>query len=59
MGDAIYLFASPAMEEKLKTFPDDHRFAMSRGFSVTLKSGNRATSAIDPSLSGSISHQPG
>ena len=29
MGDAIYLFASPAMEEKLKTFPDDHRFAMS------------------------------
>ena len=41
VGDAIFLFDSPELAEKLRPFREDQQFYFYRGFSVTLKGGDR------------------
>ena len=41
IGDAILLFDSPELAAKLKPYDEEHRFSVSKGFSVTLKGGMR------------------
>ena len=41
IGDMIYLIDSPALAEKLKAFPEEFRFAISNGASVSLRGGIR------------------
>ena len=41
IGDAIVLFDSTELAEKLRPFDEDFRFTVSKGFSVTLKGGVR------------------
>ena len=41
IGDAIFLFDSPELAEKLKTYDEDHRFAISNSANVTIKGGKR------------------
>ena len=41
IGDAILLFDSPELADKLKPYDKEHHFSVSKGFSVTLKGGMR------------------
>ena len=41
IGDAILLFDSPELADKLKRYDEEHRFVVSKGFNVTLKGGMR------------------
>ena len=41
IGDAIFLFDSPELAEKLRPFKEDQQFYFNGGFSVTLKGGDR------------------
>ena len=47
IGDRIMLFDSPTLAEKLRPFPEDKKFYLNHGFSVTLKGGHRGDSATD------------
>ena len=47
IGDRILLFDSPSLAEKLRPFPEDKKFFLNRGFSVTLKRGHRGDSETD------------
>ena len=46
IGDCIMLFDSQELAEKLRPFPEDHRFQINPGFSLTLKGGIRSDSQI-------------
>ena len=41
IGDKIYLLDSPELATKLQKYPEDFRFHLSEGFSVTLRGGLR------------------
>ena len=41
IGDRIFLFDSPSLAEKLRPYPEDKKFFLNHGFSVTLKGGHR------------------
>ena len=41
IGDAIVLFDSAELAEKLRPYDEDYRFTVSKGFNVTLKGGVR------------------
>ena len=41
IGDMIVLLDGDELAAKIRPFPEDHRFVLSRGFSVTLKGGIR------------------
>ena len=41
IGDAIFLFDSPDLAEKLKPYDEDHRFAISNSANITIKGGVR------------------
>ena len=41
IGDKIYLLDSPELAKKLQKYPEDFRFHLSEGFSVTLRGGLR------------------
>ena len=43
IGDRILLFDSPELAEKLKPYAEDHKFYLSRSFSVTIKGGHRGS----------------
>ena len=45
--DQILLFDSPTLAEKLRPFPEDKKFFLNKGFSVTLKGGHRGNSITD------------
>ena len=47
VGDRILLFDSPSLAEKLRPFPEEKKFFLNRGFSVTLKGGHRGTTETD------------
>ena len=47
IGDAILLFDSPELADKLKPFDKDKKFFYNSGFSVTLKGGERGTPSIN------------
>ena len=47
IGDRIFLFDSPSLAEKLRPFPEDKKFYLNRGFSVTIKGGHRGNSVTD------------
>ena len=47
IGDRILLFDSPSLAEKLRPFPEDKKFYLNRGFSVTIKGGHRGNAATD------------
>ena len=47
IGDRIFLFDSPSLAEKLRPFPEDKKFFLNRGFSVTIKGGHRGNSVTD------------
>ena len=41
IGDRIFLFDSSSLAERLCRYPDDKKFKLNRGFSVTIKGGHR------------------
>ena len=41
IGDKIYLLDSPELAKKLQKYPEDFKFHLSEGFSVTLRGGIR------------------
>ena len=43
IGDKIYLLDSPELAKKLERYPEDFKFHLSEGFSVTLRGGIRGT----------------
>ena len=47
IGDRIFLFDSPTLAEKLRPYPEDKKFLLNRGFSVTIKGGHRGNDVID------------
>ena len=47
IGDRILLFDSPTLAEKLRKYPEDKKFLLNRGFSVTIKGGHRGNSITD------------
>ena len=47
IGDRILLFDSPSLAEKLQKYPEDKKFLLNRGFSVTIKGGHRGNSLTD------------
>ena len=47
IGDRIFLFDSPSLAEKLRRYPEDHKFLLNRGFSVTIKGGHRGNGIAD------------
>ena len=47
IGDRILLFDSPSLAEKLRPFPEEKKFFLNRGFSVTIKGGHRGDSCTD------------
>ena len=47
IGDRILLLDSPSLAEKLRPFPEDKKFFLNRGFSVTIKGGHRGNSVTD------------
>ena len=47
IGDRIFLFDSPTLAEKLRPFPEDKKFMLNRGFSVTIKGGHRGNGITD------------
>ena len=47
IGDRILLFDSPSLAEKLRKYPEDKKFLLNRGFSVTIKGGHRGNSLTD------------
>ena len=47
IGDRILLFDSPSLAEKLRPYPEDKKFMLNRGFSVTIKGGHRGNSITD------------
>ena len=47
IGDRILLFDSPTLAEKLRPYPEDKKFMLNRGFSVTIKGGHRGNSITD------------
>ena len=47
IGDHILLFDSPSLAEKLRKYPEDKKFLLNRGFSVTIKGGHRGNSITD------------
>ena len=46
VGDRILLFDSAELAEKLKPYPETHKFFLSKNFSITFKGGNRAGSDL-------------
>ena len=44
IGDKIYMIDSPQLAEKLKKFPEDFKFYLSHGFSISLRGGVRGES---------------
>ena len=47
IGDRILLFDSPSLAEKLRPYPEEKKFFLNRGFSVTIKGGHRGSSMTD------------
>ena len=47
IGDRIFLFDSPTLAEKLRPYPEDKKFMLNRGFSVTIKGGHRGNGITD------------
>ena len=43
IGDTIVLMDGEELLVKLKPYPEDHRFVISAGFSVTIRGGLRGT----------------
>ena len=41
IGGRIYLIDSPQLADKLKNYPEDFKFFLSSGFSITLRGGSR------------------
>ena len=57
VGDAILLFDSPELAEKLRPFPEDHKFFLSHGFSITLNGGIRGDCmgpTFDPTVTSKV-----
>ena len=57
IGDAILLFDSPELAEKLRPFPEDHKFFLNHGFSVTLNGGIRGMTDgpnFDPNVTSNV-----
>ena len=46
IGDAIFLFDSPELADKLKDFDEDHRFPISNSANVTVKGGRRGNDGV-------------
>ena len=46
IGDAIFLFDSPELAEKLKDYDEDYRFAISNSANVTIKGGKRGNDGV-------------
>ena len=47
IGDAIFLFDSPDLAEKLKDYDEEHRFPISNSANVTIKGGIRGNDGIN------------
>ena len=47
IGDAIFLFDSPDLADKLKGYDEDHRFPISNSANVTIKGGKRGSDGIN------------
>ena len=56
IGDAILLFDSPELADKLKRYDEEHRFVVSKGFNVTLKGGMRGEGhqSFSPEMTSSV-----
>ena len=46
VGDAIFLFDSPELADKLKNYDEDHRFPISNSANVTIKGGRRGNDSV-------------
>ena len=46
IGDAIFLFDSPDLDDKLKDYDEDHRFPISNSANVTVKGGRRGNEGV-------------
>ena len=46
IGDIIMLFDSKELAEKLRPYPEDHKFPLNRNFTVTLKGGIRSDNQV-------------